>query len=62
MSKVHLFFKEIILLIIFILIVIFEFYLIQINLFYAALLDGVIAFILGLYLMRSLFKKIIRHK
>ena len=58
MIKINLIFKEIILLIFFILIVIFEFYLIQLNLLYAALIDGIIAFIIGLYLMRSLTKKI----
>ncbi len=58
MSKINLFFKEIILMIIFILIVIFESYLIQLNLLYAALLAGFISFILGLYLIRSLSKKI----
>jgi hypothetical protein len=58
MIKINLFFKEIILIIIFILIVIFEFYLIQLNLLYAALLAGFIAYILGLYLIRSLSKKI----
>jgi divalent metal cation (Fe/Co/Zn/Cd) transporter len=58
MVKINSFFKEIILMIIFILIVIFEFYLIQLNQLYAALIDGIIAFIIGLYLMRSLIKKI----
>jgi hypothetical protein len=58
MFKINSFLKEIILLIIFILIVIFESYLIQLNLLYLALIDGIIAFIIGLYLMRSLTRKI----
>jgi hypothetical protein len=58
MIKIRLFIKEIILIIFFIILVIIEGYLIQFNLLYIALFDGLIAFLLGLYLLRVIIKKI----
>ena len=60
MSKIKLSFKEILLFGFFILLVILEVYLIQLNLLYIALVDGVIAFLLGLYLLRLIIKKILK--
>ena len=50
-------FKEVIVLFLFILFVFLEAYLIKINLLYIALFDGIFAFILGVYLLKSLMKK-----
>jgi hypothetical protein len=58
MIKYNLFLKEIILLLIFISIVYIEFYLINIDLIYYALLDGIIAFFIGIYILKSFIKKI----
>lgn len=57
MIKFKLLFKEIIVLFLFILLVFLEAYLIKINLSYIALFDGIFAFILGIYLLKSLMKK-----
>ncbi len=60
MSKIKLYFKEILLFVFFILLVILEVYLIQLNLLYIALVDGIIAFLLGIYLLRLIIKKILK--
>ena len=60
MSKIKLSFKEILLFVFFILLVILEVYLIQLNLLYIALVDGIIAFLLGIYLLRLIIKKILK--
>ena len=60
MSKIKLYFKEILLFVFFILLVILEVYLIQLNLLYIALVDGIIAFLLGKYLLRLIIKKILK--
>ena len=58
MIKFDLFLKEIILILIFITIVYLEFYLISIDLLFYALIDGIIAFFIGIYILKSLIKKI----
>lgn len=60
MNKIKLSFKEIQLFGFFILLVILELYLIQLNLLYIALVDGFIAFLLGIYLLRLIIKKILK--
>lgn len=58
MAKLRLFYKEFILIIIFILLIILEFYLINIDELYIALIAGIFAFIFGILLLRFLTKKL----
>ena len=58
MIKLRLFYKELILIIIFVLLVILEFYLINISELYIALIVGLFAFISGIFLLRFLTKKL----
>jgi hypothetical protein len=56
MIKFSFSYREIIILIIFILLIYIEYYLIKLNYLYIALIDGIIAFIFGLFVLKSLIK------